>query len=412
MNRRQLLALGTALAGAWLAGCSGTPVTKNQLADAVVPPPDASAPQLTPIDAFADALNRRLAPKATNLVWSPWSVAMVLAMLRDGAGGATASEFDKLLHADATFDARLADGWRRMAHATGEPLHAGNAVWAQAGPTWKQPFRDKLTALAASLKVVDFTMSPATVEREINAWVSDRTAKKIPELLNGDVDASTRMVLVNAVHFKAPWQVEFAEAPGGDFRTPTKTVQTPYLQGNESFEGYRGGGWTAATVPCQNGEFDLVVALADDPAVAPSACPWPVLTGSAAASGPASAHALVSLTMPAWKLRYRAKLEQILAAAGIPTAFDPTRADFSAMTADEPLYVGFVVHQATIEVTAKGIEAAAATAAGMRASGAAAEPVPLRLDRPFAYALVHRATRTPLFVGQVADPTAQESELA
>ena len=405
MNRRQLLALATALSGAWLAGCSGTPVTKNQLADAVVPPPDASAPQLTPIDAFADA---------STAAWRRRPPTCLVALVgRDGAGDAARRRGKRRSElrcsTRTTFDAP--GRWLAlMAHATGEPLHAGNAVWAQAGPTWKQPFRDKLTALAASLKVVDFTMSPATVEREINAWVSDRTAKKIPELLNGDVDASTRMVLVNAVHFKAPWQVEFAEAPGGDFRTPTKTVQTPYLQGNESFEGYRGGGWTAATVPCQNGEFDLVVALADDPAVAPSACPWPVLTTGSSVGR--VRHALVRLTMPAWTLRYRAKLEQILVAAGIPTAFDPKRADFSAMTADEPLYVGFVVHQATIEVTAKGIEAAAATAAGMRASGAAAEPVPLRLDRPFAYALVHRATRTPLFVGQVADPTAQESELA
>jgi len=35
-----------------------------------------------------------------------------------------------------------------------------------------------------------------------------------------------------------------------------------------------------------------------------------------------------------------------------------------------------------------------------------APPVEIRADRPFAFAVVHKPTQTPLFIGQVADPTA------
>lgn len=408
MDRRQLIGLTGALGlGTLLGGCAIPAISSGvtQFADAVVPPPDKGEPVGTPLAAFAEDLNRRLAPTTKNLIWSPWSVAMVLAMVRDGAAGATASEFDKLLRADASFDAALADGWRRMAHAEGDPLHAANSVWGQAGMTWKTPFRDKLTALSASFKVADFKARASQVEEEINAWVSDHTAKKIPKLLDGDVDSTNRLVLVNAVHFKAPWQTEFIDLPKAPFRAPGKQVDTPYLQGSEPFQGWRADGWTLASVPCKGLEFNLNVALPDDPAANPASLPMEVLLGSASID-PGFSSILIALTMPAWKQRFEAHLNEVLIAAGIPTAFTPS-ADFSAMTDDDRLHLGFVVHEAVVEVTAKGIEAAAATAAGMRASGMLAEPIKLVLDRPFAYALVHRTTRTPLFVGQVADPSAE-----
>jgi serpin B len=89
-------------------------------------------------------------------------------------------------------------------------------------------------------------------------------------------------------------------------------------------------------------------------------------------------------------------------------AFDPNQADFSAMTTMERLSLGFVVHEALIEVNSGGIEAAAATAGGMVATGGLVDPKSLVLDRPFNYALMNVPTRTPLIVGRVADPTKAE----
>lgn len=420
MDRRQLLALTGALGlGTLLPGCSGTAptpgptstpsssATVRQLADAAVPTPaEGSAPLASPLAAFTSDFTRRLAPTTRNLVWSPWSVAMVLAMVRDGATGATASEISTVLHADADFDARLADGWRRMAHAPGEPLHAGNAVWAQAGENWKQPFLDELTALSASLKVWDFRADPAGAVKAVNGWIGDHTAGKITDLLPKDaVDAMTRMILVNALHFKASWLHALTEAGALPFASPTGARSVPFLRSDTQLRGARGQGWTRAALPCavaggsERDGFDLVVVLPDDPAANPASLPADAFLGDA--SG-----ALVTLTMPAWMLSQMVTLSDILKAAGMPLAFDPGRADFSGMTSDERLFVSLVAHQAIIEVNALGIEATAATVAVMEAAAApAGEPIVLTLDRPFAYALVHTPTSTPLFVGVVADPT-------
>ncbi len=79
------------------------------------------------------------------------------------------------------------------------------------------------------------------------------------------------------------------------------------------------------------------------------------------------------------------------------------------MTTQEQLQLGFVVHEALIEVNAKGIEAAAATAGGMVATGALVDPKELVLNRPFSYALMHVATATPLFLGRVGDPSVESA---
>ena len=64
------------------------------------------------------------------------------------------------------------------------------------------------------------------------------------------------------------------------------------------------------------------------------------------------------------------------------------------------------MHRANITVDEWGTEAAAVT--GLSFPTAARMPPQLRMDvnRPFAFAIVHIATGTPLFVGQVTDPSA------
>jgi serpin B len=93
-------------------------------------------------------------------------------------------------------------------------------------------------------------------------------------------------------------------------------------------------------------------------------------------------------------------------------AFDMHRADFSGMmdeAAPDPLFISEVLHKAFIGVDEEGTEAAAATAV-LIAPGAAPpepeEPIELRIDRPFIFAIRDTVTGTVLFLGRVMDPSA------
>jgi len=112
----------------------------------------------------------------------------------------------------------------------------------------------------------------------------------------------------------------------------------------------------------------------------------------------------VVLDLPRFDIETRVELATVMAALGMPTAFDPDRADFSGMTADEKLFIDLIIHQANITVDEKGTEAAAATAVVvMRTTSANTEPpVNLSIDRPFLYAVRDIPTGAVLFLGRVS----------
>ncbi len=92
---------------------------------------------------------------------------------------------------------------------------------------------------------------------------------------------------------------------------------------------------------------------------------------------------------------------------GMPDAFDPERADFSAMTAAERLYISLVRHKAFVAVDEEGTEAAAATVVSMSLTSALrppTEPVRFEADHPFLFLIRHEKTGCVLFMGRVLDP--------
>ena len=49
------------------------------------------------------------------------------------------------------------------------------------------------------------------MQENINAFVSNKTHKLIPKLLDQPLPASTLMTLVNALYFKGSWEKKFEE---------------------------------------------------------------------------------------------------------------------------------------------------------------------------------------------------------
>jgi serpin B len=116
----------------------------------------------------------------------------------------------------------------------------------------------------------------------------------------------------------------------------------------------------------------------------------------------------VGLTFPKFGIESKIDLATILAAMGMPAAFEPGVADFSGITTEERLFISAVIHQANIDVDEKGTTAAAATAVVMKATAEPGEPVTLTVDRPFLFALRDVPTGTVLFLGRITDPSVKE----
>jgi serpin B len=357
-----------------------------------------------------------------NLAFSPYSVAVALAMTANGAAGSTAAEMvDVLGGLDlAAYNGGLGALTRAVEglagsfpRGDGDPaviaLDSANALFGDRATEWRTTFLDTLAAAyGAGMHVVDWAGEPEAGRAAVNSWTADRTHDRIPTILPpGAVDALTRLVLVNALYFKAPWQTpfeEYATSPrpfrvaGGD------PVDVPTMRGTLMNAGYaQRDGWTAIRLPYFGGTVAMTVVVPDDLAAFEKAVAGGGLADVVAATTSAQA---ITLSLPTWTFRSTSDLGAVLATLGMPTAFDAGAADFSGMTEDaDGLHISSVAHEAWIAVDEQGTEAAAATAVAV---GGTAMPVtiPVDVDRPFLFVIHDEDHGTPLFVGRVVDPTA------
>jgi serpin B len=372
---------------------------------------------------FGADLYHHLAATPGNLVCSPYSVLVALAMTRNGARGRTADEMDHVLHAPALV--RLNRGLnavqRLIASRAGYRgqnddgsmariiLDVANSLWGQRGEEWRPGFLDALALdYGAGMQAVDYTKDPDRARTEINRWTSGRTHGRIPELFPpGSIDQSTRLVLANAVYFKAPWATPFHQEstrPGPFTRADGTRLTVPMMSAQVASAGYaEGAGWRAVRLPYKGEQLALAVVLPDEGRLTEvehglDGAATGRLLKSLAPSG-------VQVTMPKWTFRTGLDLTGTLAALGMPTAFTDA-ADFSAMTARERLQISRVVHQAFVAVDEEGAEAAAATGVAVQLTSATAVSNTFVVDRPFLFFIYDVETATPLFVGRVTDPGA------
>src|SRR5450432_216629 len=249
-RRSPISILVTLLAG--VAACSGAaptaPSTEMRSDKVRVTSPVLGAGDLTTLATdnrhFAWDLYQAVRPTPGNLVFSPASISLSLAMAYGGARGTTATQMAATLHFSLPTE-RLHPAFDALDLALETPapgdagsfrLSLANALWGQQGFALLPDYLDLLAVnYGAGVHVVDFAGATEPARLTINRWVSDQTQAKIPELLApGVLDPLTVLVLTNAVYFHADWKTPFAAmSQDGAFQTSTGLVQVPMMAGAE-----------------------------------------------------------------------------------------------------------------------------------------------------------------------------------
>jgi serpin B len=349
-----------------------------------------------------DLLGRLPAPG--NLFLSPESIAVALGMTALGARGPTAEAFDRVLHLPAASLVAMAGSAGK-----GFTLNAANRLFGQKGFRFRPEFRAAVAErYAGGLDEVDFRADTEGARRTINVWVSRETREKIRELLAaGSLAPDSRLVLVNAVYFKAAWGDPFDEACSEDapFQvTPARGVTARLMRKTEFLPYAEDETCRAASLVYAGGRFEATFLLprADVPSLVRV-----LTTDRLEALRKQARPTSVAAQIPRFRFGWGSDLVPVLRELGLGLACSE-QADFSGMVVDpaEPLYVGAVVHRAVVALDEAGTEAAAATAVAMRFGGIPPQPIPFRLDRPFLFLIRERATGSVVFLGRVDDPTA------
>jgi serpin B len=357
-----------------------------------------------------------------NAILSPASVWEALAMTHAGAKGETAAEIAAVLGMPDDREqiaAAAAELRQALAEAKGEKikLDVANRIWVQEGKPFEAGFTGLLEAkYGAAAGSVDFASQPEDARTAINAWVGEHTADKIPELLkSGTITPLTRLVLTNAIYMKAPWATPFEKSATRPeaFTVGAGDTDVPFMHASgKMVAGTVGSGDTAATVceiPYAGGRLAMVLLVPARVDGLPA-----VLTAmkgdwraSWNAAGPGTVRMRpVTLALPKWTARKPLSLNAALKLLGMKRAFVAGEADLSGIDGTRDLFVSEVVHEGFVEVSEEGTEAAAATGVvvATRAAVIPEEPLAIKADRPFAWAVVERGTGAVLFAGTVTDP--------
>merc|ERR1711963_244624 len=168
----------------------------------------------------------------TNFVLSPHSIHSVFSQLLQGSGGRTKEELESLLGVRASDS--LVEQYRILGQGlAGEGFKQANLLAVANSFKPKIEFRSSLNSgFQSDIREFDFGSNNLGSVQEINQYVEDVTNQKIKDLLaNDDVDGLTRMVLINAVYFKATWQFAFNadESFEAGFNSPEGSVNVQYM---------------------------------------------------------------------------------------------------------------------------------------------------------------------------------------
>lgn len=431
----RLIILMCLLLAPWFAGCGGDGGSSSSGDDGPVPglemarsplarnlSPDAGPSELEDLADgsadFAADLFRELKGHSQNLLFSPHSIQLTLAMAYAGAKGQTRTEMEDALRF-RLFGDNLHAAFNRLdlilENRQSDPLDIGdtppvlyiaNALWAGQGHSFLASFLDVLALnYDAGVRLTDFQTAPEAARQSINDWVEDATNGLIPELFGvGTISPLARLVLANAIYFQAHWQWPFdldstQDAPF--YPADSEQVMVKLMTHKDVFGYAQGTDYQAVELPCSGGAFSMVVIL---PAPGQMDSFEQGLTGNRLMAICNALEAqLVRVYLPRFALDPGAlRLDNALARMGMATAFSED-ADFSGMNGTGDLLISQASHKTFVSVDEFGVEAAAAS--GVVAGPTSGNPLyTFRADRPFLFLIQDIETRTLLFMGRVADP--------
>ncbi|MBR4196940.1 MAG: serpin family protein [Synergistaceae bacterium] len=331
--------------------------------------------------------------------FSPYSIISAFGMAYAGAEGDTALEIEQALGITQDVHASLGEMTRSL-DGSGY-ISSANRIWLKEGLNLRTSYTDLLRLnYNSTVKELDMKKKTEESRREINNWVSEKTHDRINDLLQ-TLDPETRMVITNAVYFNAEWRDKFPKSATTTERFNTngpnyKDVDMMKQRGD--FRYYESGGVKAVILPYLGGRLSMVVIL--PPKGRPD-----VLKNFDAGKFSEWLEKMevydVDLWLPKFRAEEKYELRGIFEALGVRQAFTDD-ANFSGITADEPLKADGVIHQTFIDVDEERTEAAAATAIPMMVGSAMPEARPFaefHADHPFIYFITDNATGAILFMG-------------
>ncbi len=363
---------------------------------------------------FASDLYSKYRSKDGNIFFSPFSISSALAMTYEGAKGKTAEEMQAVLHLPDDKQKIRSDFVSIYSEINKADkaymLTTANALWAQKDyPFVPDYFSTVDTYYKGKVTNLDFKTETEKSRITINNWVENQTYNKIKNIIPpGILTSDIRLVLTNAIYFKANWSNQFDPQNTWDGKFYVNSSisvnskmmhQTGYFNYSETSNlqilemNYLGNDLSMLVILPQENNLNQIENIFNKEKL----IEW----------NKNMQEKKVIVIIPKFKFETKYFMAKDLAEMGMPAAFKFPDADFTGMSPTGELYIGEVIHQTFIEVAEYGTEAAAATVVEMMVGSAppTEQPKIFNADHPFIFLIQQKSTGNILFMGRLTDPS-------
>lgn len=352
---------------------------------------------------------KELSTSEGNTLISGLGAWILLCLTASGARGVTLEELKNTLLITSDNEDHLNDLLDKLDQTGQSLIQIATKMLVQDGYDIDPQFRAK--AVEKFRSSVD-TFDPNQAQKliyQVNKWVQLKTQGKIGGILPPDYDVSqTRMLLINAIYFKAAWQspfdAELTQVRPFHFPGPKGEEKVLMMNKDSFFKVARPTKLSCAIValPYRGHKVSLYIFIPNE------------IDGLTKVEEQLTHLSIDELTfsneqldfyLPKFKIESDWNLVPILKNIGIKSVFNSSSADLTGIHASKshPLHVSDVSQRAVMEVNEYGTVAAAVTSFsyvdGIR------EPTPeLVCDHPFMFIVYDSVNRLPYFIGRVCNP--------
>ncbi len=360
---------------------------------------------------FRDSAAAYMTGATENRVWSPVNAYIALAMLAELTEGNSRQQILDALSADdlETLRTQVFGVWETLYQDDGNEICTlANSLWLDKALGYRQETMDALAYHHyASVYQADLQSSQAA--RSLQAWLSNNTGgllKKYTDAAAFPEDAV--FTLASTVYLQSKWVDEFSASnnENGTFHSPSGDRNVTFMTMDlANLTYYWGDSFGAVSLGLKNGTTMWFILPDDGKTVDDVLAQGEYLDRITGGYNEEYAKPMkVNLAVPKFDISSSADLTEMFKALGITDVFDMGASDFTALTADTPVYVTAVKQAARLIIDEQGVKAASYIE--IPGAGAAQPPdeiIDFILDRPFLFVITGQRG-IPIFTGVVNEP--------
>ena len=317
-------------------------------------------------------LNKEFTNK--NLIISPLSAYQVLGIATNGAKGNTLEQMLLALGNKNLNELNKINVDVLKVSKQFSTIEIANALMTAVAP--KKKFLNAVSKYEA-------TVSELKSASQINKWCSIKTRGKIKKLISS-LNPMTKMILLNAIHFKGEWVKEFdikktSKRPFYNCNDKSKETQVDIMSTKNNFNYYGDSEAQIIELPYKKDSMSAVIILPRKESVNDYISK---LNDEKLQNLLERMHSQeVTIDLPKFQLEFSSSLKKALQKLGMTTPFTED-ADFKEINQELILYIFDVVQKTFLKVDEKGTEAAAATYVDI---GANSLPLEMNINKPFLF---------------------------